>query len=110
MRVYMLKRGPSDSHAHEVSGIPNAARTIRHAATVNPLNCLAIIFFSQKRFTALPGGTNNCNTPKSIVLYTPVFPRSGTTGVLAVFMLSPQIEQKRERQRRQRRKSRIFPA
>lgn len=106
----MLKRGPSDSHAHEVSGIPNAARTIRHAATVNPLNCLAIIFFSQKRFTALPGGTNNCNTPKSIVLYTPVFPHSGTTGVLAVFMLSPQTEQRGKDSGGSAEKACIFPA
>ena len=79
----MLKRGPSDSHAHEVSGIPNAARTIRHAATVNPLNCLAIIVFSQKRFTALPGGTNKSNTPESIALYTPAPPCSGIATLLA---------------------------
>lgn len=79
----MLKRGPSDSHAHEAAGMPSAARSIRHAAAVNPLNCLAIIVFSQKRFTALPGGTNKSNTPESIVLYTPAPPCSGIATLLA---------------------------
>ena len=63
--------------------MPSAARSIRYAAAVNPLNCLAIIVFSQKRFTALPGGTNKSNTPESIVLYTPAPPCSGIATLLA---------------------------